>query len=389
MSKSAGVYRSPVENEVAQSLRILFLIDSLGMGGAQRLVEMQAQALVGSTHSVCVVNLAGTSAISQKLQAQGAEVLNIGLGSLRNFRGLVNVSRAIHRWGPTIVHAHLLHATLIGAALAKLCRARFIVTLHNEVPDEGGFLCRCKVRMESLILKYVADLVIGCGPLVAKTRGGRLGIVNTRVISNCVRPLVALLPAERLKVRTELGFHSDDFLIVAIGRLSHQKGFDVLVDAFLKASDHIQSARLLIVGEGENHAALANLIESHRNGNRILLLGPRWDVERILGAADLFVLSSRWEGLPLVILEAMSAGLPIIATNVGDVAWATGNGGAILIPPDDVSVLTASICSIAEDPARRSILGSQARRAAARFTNLTTHMDELLQTYRGVLLLDR
>jgi glycosyltransferase involved in cell wall biosynthesis len=382
------VRKRPVANRTTRSLRILFLIDSLDIGGAQRLVEMQAQAMVGGPHSIRVVNLAGPSAISETLQAGGVDVVNIGLGPLRNFRGLMEVARAIHPWGPVIIHAHLLHATLIGAVLARLCRARLIITLHNVFPDEGGIISRCKVAIENLILRYVADRVIGCGPLVARARGDRLGIKDTIVISNCVRPLVRLRLEERLAIRVELGFRTDDFIIVAIGRLSRQKGFDVLVEAFLKAADYIQSARLLIVGEGEDRATLVNLIEWHRNGDRIMLSGPRVDVDRLLGAADLFVLSSRWEGLPLVVLEAMAAGLPIVATNVGDVAWATGRNGAVLIPPDDVSALTASIRSIADDPERRSALGSAARKAAARFTDLSTHMDELLRVYRDVSSLE-
>jgi glycosyltransferase involved in cell wall biosynthesis len=204
-------------------------------------------------------------------------------------------------------------------------------------------------------------------------------------VSNCVQPPAVLNPEERLAIRRELGLSVDDFVILAVGRLSRQKGFDILLEAFARAVDSMDSARLLIIGEGEDRAALTNTISRSGRGGQITLMGARSDIDHLLGAADLFVLPSRWEGLPLALLEALAAGLPIIATNVGDVLWATGRDGAVLIPPEDASALAAAICSLAGDAECRLSLRHAAQRSATRFTDPSAYINTLIQVYYEVL----
>jgi glycosyltransferase involved in cell wall biosynthesis len=377
-------HEGPPTSVPTRPQRILLLIDNLNIGGAQRLVEIQARAMVGGPHPLRIVNLAGPSALSEALRAAGIDVVDIGLDHLRDFRSLRMVVKAIRDWRPDIIHAHLLHATLIAAILAQLSRARLVITLHNVLPDEGGLLCMAKVGLEEMVLRYVADRIISCGPQVACARGGKLDAKRTIVVRNCVHAPLPLSTEERLAARSEFGFSPDDFLIIAVGRLSRQKGFDILMEAFLQAAGSLQTARLLIVGDGEDRTALANRIKCSAKGDRIVLSGPRSDADRLLGAADLFVLSSRWEGLPLAVLEAMAAGLPVIATNVGDVASATGPDGAILVPPEDVSALTAAICGIAANRDRQSALAKAARKAVVHFTDIPAYLDQLLRVYGDV-----
>ena len=161
----------------------------------------------------------------------------------------------------------------------------------------------------------------------------------------------------------------DATLVVAAGRLNLQKGFDLLVPAFAAASSGHPGWQLRVYGSGPERDRLQAQIDEHGAGNRIALLGRSDRLVEAMAEASIFALSSRWEGFPMVLLEAIAIGLPVVSFDcptgprdiVGD-----GHGG-VLVPPEDVDALAAALDELMGDPARRHALAAASRRRAADF----------------------
>jgi glycosyltransferase involved in cell wall biosynthesis len=155
-------------------------------------------------------------------------------------------------------------------------------------------------------------------------------------------------------------------MIVAAGRLTTQKGFDLLIPAFAQVVDRHPEWTLRICGDGPQRKALERQIIEHDLSNNVLMMGPVERLDLEMSNASMYVLSSRFEGLPMVMIEAMSLGLPIVSfdcpTGPGEVIQ-DGRSG-LLVPPEDVDALAASMLAVVEDPARRKALGAGAAERA-------------------------
>jgi glycosyltransferase involved in cell wall biosynthesis len=212
-----------------------------------------------------------------------------------------------------------------------------------------------------------------------------------RVILNG-RPQAFFAPsntAERQRVRTELGVPADQLLVLTIGRYELVKGYDKFLDALplLRRSSEWNRLTFAWVGSGSMHQALLRVARM-LGGGRVRLLGERGDVPALLDAADLMVHPARFEGMPLVLLEAMAKGLPIIASSVSGIPEALGDAGVLL--PSPISCpqfkhhLANAVCALAADADRRECLGQAARiRATTCFTEarmIAEWNDLLLQT---------
>jgi glycosyltransferase involved in cell wall biosynthesis len=150
---------------------------------------------------------------------------------------------------------------------------------------------------------------------------------------------------ERATVRKELDLASDSYVWITVGRLTRQKGFDLLIEAFNRLRRTVEMPSvLLFVGDGEEREALQKLAAGLVSEGVVKFLGQRDDVPNLLGASDAFVLSSHWEGGPLVILEAMAAGLPVVATRVGDVGKMVVEGKTgVDVPPGNPEILSGAM----------------------------------------------
>jgi glycosyltransferase involved in cell wall biosynthesis len=242
-----------------------------------------------------------------------------------------------------VVHSHGFKA----AAMTNLARAgrrgpRHVVTLHNAILAAGlrariaGWCVgRLAVRPADAVLGASADLV---------QRAKELGARRAELVPVPAPPLPepARSPAE---VRAELAVADDEFLLLAVGRLAPQKSLPLLLDAVAQLRD--LPLRLVIAGEGPERAALAARIEGEKPP--VTLLGHRADIADLLAAADVFVLSSRWEARALVVQEALRAAVPVVATAVGGIPDLVA-GAARLVPWNDAAALAAAIRGVLTDP---------------------------------------
>jgi glycosyltransferase involved in cell wall biosynthesis len=178
-------------------------------------------------------------------------------------------------------------------------------------------------------------------------------------------------PADEVeRIRTSLGIGREELMIVTVGRLTRQKGLGDLLAAFAKASSHLPSARLLIAGEGPERARLEDLIASLELGDRVRLLGNVERPDDLYRGADLFVLASRYEGFPFAMLEAMAAGLPVVATRFGGADEMVEHGrDGLLVSGGDIDGLAHAIGLALGDRGRMTEMARSARLKAQQFSS--------------------
>jgi len=224
-----------------------------------------------------------------------------------------------------------------------------------------------------------SDQVVAVSESLADAISHELGVARSTVamLSNGVRHA----GPERITLRDELNLTPGDRLIVAVGNLYPVKGHAIAIDALARVAARHPSVHLAISGRGELEGDLRSCAREHGLQHRVHLLGLRSDVTAVLAAADLFVLPSLSEGLPLALLEAMFAGCPIVASDVGQVRVALDHGAAgILVEPGDSSALAAALDRLLSNPAEARRLGGLAALHAAGEYDLS----RMVQRYAGV-----
>ncbi len=273
------------------------------------------------------------------------------------------------RWQPDVVHAHGLRAAAVTSlALAASARPRpaLLVTVHNAAP--GGALPGAVYRGLERFAARRADAVLCASADLA----GRMRRAGAREVGLAVvaAPAATAPSAEAVgKARADIGA-SGHKVVLAVGRLAPQKGFDVLVDAASRLSGQDLAPVLAIAGQGPLDRALA--ARARVSGADVRFLGARTDVPALLAAADVVAVPSRWEGQPLIVAEALRAGRPVVASRAGGIPAMTGEDAALLVQPDDPGALADAIRAVLDDPGLARRLGAA---AAARARDLPSAAD--------------
>ena len=201
------------------------------------------------------------------------------------------------------------------------------------------------------------------------------------VIPNAVESGYPLSTQERNEIRTKLTGDPGKTLLIAVGRLTEQKGYTDMLAAFAKVRESHSEALIVIVGVGPLAESLKEYSQNLGLSNYVRFLGARTDVPKLLAASDIFLNSSYWEGLSIAMLEAMAAGLPVIATAVGDAEHLLATGGGSLVNAHDPSSLAEEINCLLENPDNMHAMGQVARSFVEKNYAADPWMDKLLKTY--------
>jgi glycosyltransferase involved in cell wall biosynthesis len=311
---------------------------------------------------------------------------------LRDLRSVVRLRRRLRGFAPEVVHAHGVRAGAMAVLALRPVRTRprggrpvagggrpaLVVTLHNASPA-GSRLAAIYGLLERIVARR-ADVVLCVSPDLS----ARMRDLGARDVQRAVVPApdrakdqaaTAVLGAgsggSGAAVAAELGI-GDRPVVLGVGRLAPQKAFDVLVRAAATARwrERRPVPSVVIVGEGPLASELAAL--ARELGVDAQWLGRRDDVPGLLAAADVFVLPSRWEGQPLILQEALRAGRPIVASDVGGVRDLTGDEAAVLIPPDDPEALAQGVLTVLDDA---EAAGRLAMAASARVIKLPSEAE--------------
>lgn len=346
------------------SRRLLMVITSMARGGAERQVVDLSLALSARGWEVGVLSMTTPRDLVDELLAGGVQVSTLamrrGRPSLRAFRAYRSFVR---RWRPDVVHSHMVHANLL-ARMGRLGMPAtpLVCTIHNvnEGPRWREVAYRLTDRFATVttaVSRAAADRYVRVG---AVPPGRVVHIPNGFDFDRR-----GWSDGDRQRIRDELGVGPDATLWVAVGRLVPAKGHDILLQAFARVRQERPDVRLAIAGEGPAHAGLSNLIAELGLPDTVSVLGERRDISSVLSAADAFVMPSRWEGLPIALLEAAAHGLPIVSTDVGGCREVVDpRFGGVLAEPTPESLSAAMLRVSRWGTDERSRTGRQLREHA-------------------------
>ena len=331
--------------------RVLHVITSLAVGGAQRHL-LRLIAGLNDEYDCDLVYFKDDDLLPEFTAATG-DVTRLELGGRSAPFRLWSLIRHIRRGRYSLVHTHLLKADVWGALAARLAGVTVISSKHNaeavlQNPAIGalhGLISLLDLRvitLSSAVAEYMAHTGRITGPRLVVIHYGLDPALETAAGSSVVRRELAIPP--------------DAPLALCLARLDPQKDHPTLLRAWQRVVLERPEARLLLAGGsqlgGEEYVdGLHRLVVSLGLDASVHFLGVRRDVPDLLAAADLLVMSSRWEGLGLVFLEAMNASLPVVATGVGGVPEVVLDGDTgLLVEPGDPEALSAAIISLLDDP---------------------------------------
>lgn len=370
-------------------MRIAQIIDSMNWGGAQKLlVTFGIEAGARDIDKLIVISLQKPKAeisFVDQLKSAGVEVHFLPATSLLSLSRLKSLVVLLRKEKIDIVHTHLLYANVVGGIAAWLSRIPTIASLHN-IKNDPMRANKLRYLLETWVLKYHDYGVIAIGQLVAQVEKRRFAPEHIRVIPNAVEALPTLSSQARQQARKEFLDSQHNYLLISVGRLSAQKAFGDLFTALSLVVDEFPDVRLIIAGEGNQRKVLETKIKSLQMEKHIQLLGGRNDVPILLSASDIFVSSSHWEGLPIAVLEGMSAGLPIIGTRVGDMPYVVVEGETgLLVDPGDINKLALALRQLLEDGKTRRQMGVTGRKRMETIYSAKMWVDTLLEYYKECL----
>lgn len=361
-------------------MKILLVITSLGMGGAERQVCDLADQFTALGHHVVLISMTGETVNLPRSTMVKVVSLNMTKKPLGFVRAYWQARKLIDQFEPDVVHSHMVHANLFARLLRLSVHfSKLICTAHNTY--EGSrirmFAYRVTDRLCDLstnVSQEAVDAFIQQGAVpVGRMLAMHNGIDTARFTFDEVT---------RVRLRTELGLNDDTQLLLAVGRLNVQKDYPNLLSAFSKLVENYKNIQLAIIGVGEEENKLVSMVTKLELNERVIFLGLRRDVNDWMCAADLFVLSSAWEGFGLVVAEAMACERVVVATDCGGVKEVIGNFG-ILVPAKNSAALAIAINqALSMKPIVAKRLGLQAREFVIKNYSLDAVATKWIELYK-------
>ena len=344
-------------------IRVCQLITELRPFGAERGVYELARRLDRAKFDVQVIGLRGGE-VADWLAAAGVPASALGLRGKWDLGKLAKLAALLRQWRPDILHTHLFHADLAGRAAGYLAGVKHL--LHTVHVAEARFL-PWRFAMARL-LSESCERIICVSPSVLDHHARRSGLPLSkyRLIPNGI-DIDAYVRDRRRRsqCRAQWGVAQDQVVAAFVGRLDVQKGIDTLLEAIGRLRPARASIRFVLAGEGPLRARVAAFVGRHENQGFVRHLGFVHDVRAVLSAADMLVMPSRWEGFGLAAVEAMAAGLPVIASDVAGLREVVvDKKTGLLIPRENAAILADSILALANDAGLRTRLGESGLRRA-------------------------
>ena len=358
-------------------ISILHIIVGLDIGGAELVLQRLVNAhRNNSDYRHIVISLTGIGAMGRQLQSTGVDVYTMGIQSPLQFFNifwkLVSIIRNIE---PNIIQTWMYHGDFLGGLAARVAKNKNVVWGVRATETTGnGKLQIALIKRASAWLSYLVPHTIVCAAEAAKLAHIKIGYDGKRmvVIPNGfdLTKLVST-PADRDNLMVELGISRDTVVFGFIGRFHNDKDQANFIGAAAIVASKAPDARFLLVGRNldSKNAELTKWLDATGFQDRFHLLGERTDVPVCLAAMNIFCLSSRTEGFPNVVGEAMAMSLPCVVTDVGDAAMLVADTG-VVVPKEDASALANGMLQLLEmSPIERKNMGRRARaRIEAEFT---------------------
>jgi len=366
-------------------IKVVQIVPMLSPGGAERVAVHIARGLNRRRYEPIVISFTGRVGcdLDHMLEEAGIEVRYLGKHPGFDYRVYSRLGSVLKEYEPDVIHTHLhvLRYALPSMLLRK--GVAMLHTVHNLAEREIEPRAR-------LIQRYA--LTHGVKPIavaeeVAASLASLYGIQHCRVISNCIPTDVYAHPQmPRKEWRAKEGFKDSDILFVCVARFAPQKNHALLLEAFVQGPASDPRAHLVLVGAGDLRAQLEEQARKLWLAGKVHFLGLRSDIPEVLGAMDVFVLGSDYEGNPLSVLEAMASGLPIVSTAAGGVPNLFENDKeGFLVPPGDLQGLAKSMNSLLKYQAARESMGAAAASRARENFDVSNMVRAYEQVYEDLV----
>ena len=368
--------------------RVGLMVSGLFPGGKERVVLHLATEFAAAGIEPMVVCLEGMEGLGPQMRNVGIEVHALGSCRSYDLGAVWRLRRLLRRFRPDVLNAHDYFSLPYAVAANRLAgRCPVVLTCHGLLFDQRHNGARFHHRLAA----RSAAAMTAVSTSVARDYTEFLTLTDPVIVIENGIPLVPRRSDLGKAVRCELGLADDVFLFVAVGNVKPEKGFEDLVMAadLLRKGPVRRPFAVAIAGGASDRPSLASLkslVSQLRLESTVRLLGQREDAAAVYSAADAFVLSSRSEGLPLVLLEAMSAGLPVVATAVGGVPDVLRNsGGGILVEPASPPALAEGMTRLLTGSELCADLGARGAEAVKRRYSAQAMAMNYLAVFRQVL----
>jgi glycosyltransferase involved in cell wall biosynthesis len=336
---------------------------SLSAGGSERYATSLAMGLKRHGYRPVVLAFAVGGAFESALQSESIDFKVLQSGAGISVKQMWRLYQEFRKAGPRVIHTHHFAPLLHSLPGAILSGGRLIHTEHGLSAYKTS-----RYRFALRVMSWFCDAIVVVGDDAARFMSEKVGVSRRKL--RVIPGGVDLSPCavSRRVARSMLGLFPDELVAVTVARLSPEKNHSLLLRAFARVQKKLNS-RLLLVGDGPERSAIETEIARLSLQKSVTLLGVRSDIPEILAASDVFLLSSTREALPLAVLEAMAAGLPVVATNVGDLPMIVKEGvTGLLVNPDDERAFANALFELLSDANRAKELGSRGRKLAEGFS---------------------
>jgi glycosyltransferase involved in cell wall biosynthesis len=345
---------------IVMKYRVLHVLANLGAGGAERMAVHIVLGLNRRRFQPAVVAYSGRcgSDLERYLDHAGLKTWFLGKGPGFDWRTYYRLHRVFKEFRPDIVHTHVHVMRYAFPSLVYFKPRLMVHTVHNiaqrEIEPRARWLQGLAYRRGVIPVAVAHEVAVSLERLY--------GIGNCRVVWNCIpTDLYASPQTPRQVWRAKHGFLEEDILFVCVARFAPQKNHALLLNAFATGPAGDPKAHLMLAGQGVLRAQLQEQVNQLGLTSRVHFLGLRTDIPDVLGAADIFTLSSDYEGNPLSVVEAMAAGLPIVSTAAGGVPELLQNGKqGFIVQPGQAEQLSEAMTMLLKNSVLRRAMGAAA-----------------------------
>lgn len=350
----------------ADRARVMLVVETLGMGGMEQVVVTLARALDRERFEPEILCLKEAGPLAEVARDHDIPVHGIGYVAGRpDYLAFTKVARVLRERRVSVVHSHNTCAFIFGTLGARLAGVRTIV--HTD--HARAFPDRFRYMAAEYLLSHLVYRVVGVSAPTSEAlhRHERIPRRKLVTIPNGIDRSRYAVALDRAQARRALGIAAEAPVIALAARLTEQKGLAYLLRALPAVIARHPDVVLLVAGDGPLRPALEAQAAELGVAPHVRFLGMRDDIAALLRACDVYALPSVWEGLPMAILEAMAAGLPVVGSDVGGVSTAVEHGvTGLLVPERDPARLAEALLAVLGDRVLRRRLGDEARRVFER-----------------------
>jgi len=364
---------------------VLFLITGLSYGGAETQLVNLATKLKERGWDVRVVSMLPPQAFVEELKNADIPLATLNMRrGVADPRAVFRLLKILREWKPDIVHSHMVHANLLARVVRIFCKIPVLISTAHNI-DEGG-------RWREIVYR-LTDPLVDLTTNVSRAAVERyicVGVVpknKIRFMPNGIDTAkFNLNKAAGKRLRNELGV-DNYFVWLAVGRFEEAKDYPNMLRAFKMIVSKKSNVVLLLVGQGSLMEEVKKLASELKLGDKVRFLGVRRDVPDLMNAADAYVMSSAWEGMPMVLLEAGACGLPIVATDVGGNSEVVlNNKTGFIVPPRNPEALAQAMEKMMALPQEKRLeMGKAGRTYIEANYSLEHVVDQWVALYKELL----